>query len=212
MGIWRRLFGEGPAPERLEPGDDQELLQRSLSTLADHGFRPCREITIERLGVDPREGLLAFRRRPLTTLLTLPDASGRPLFGRVFVDTEDLNRVDASDLPLFITAAAEHSGTGDLLRGIRVMCDPGTDRTGSLRYTIGHDVRDHSFDLDPDFGNDAVEAAIVDGVSPADLESFTFYARPSMTPVTPWLDIDSDDHLVEALRAENTEANSPPTG
>lgn len=211
MGIWQKLFDDSPEePTAADqaPADDAGLLARSLDGLAGHGFHPSREVTLADLPADTGEGRLAFRRRPLTTLLLLPNAEGRPLFGRVHVDNDELNRVGVDDLVFFIEDAAEHAGTGDQLRDVLVMRDPGSARTGSLRYTLGHDVRDHSFYLDPDFGDEFVEAEILDGVSPTGYEAFTFYARPSMKPVTLWLDVTTDDSLVDALLAENSE--NPP--
>jgi hypothetical protein len=147
-----------------------------------------------------------FRRRPLTTMLTQVDPDGVPFRERVFIDEGELTRTSVDDLSCFITAAADHAGTADQLGNIVVMLDPGSPTTGSLRYTIGDTVRDHSFDLDPGFGDAQVEAEILQGVAPYGYDAFTFYAAPAMKPVTIWIPTNSDDQLIQALTEENAEA------
>lgn len=201
MGIWQRLFGHPPAPEPV-PEPDDGLLDRSVSTLAEHGFTPRGEIVV------PDEA--AFRRRPLTTLLSLV-ADGRPLFPRVFIDVDELSRTSATSLPGFVLCAAEHAGTAGEVRNVRVMCDPGSRTTGSLRYTRGWTVLDHSFDFGDtgDTGDAVVEDDILQGVAPAGYDAFTFYAEPTLTPITLWLGADTDDTLIDALLAENARVTEP---
>ncbi|MCS5480690.1 hypothetical protein NYP18_13650 [Corynebacterium sp. YIM 101645] len=147
-----------------------------------------------------------FRHRPLTTILTQVDPDGIPFMERVFIDEGELTRTTVDDLKCFITEAAERSGTADQLRDIVVMLDPGSTTTGSLRYTIDQTVRDHSFELDPGFGDAQVEAEILQGVAPYGYDAYTFYALPSVKPVTIWIPSDSDDGLIKALNRENEEA------
>lgn len=146
-----------------------------------------------------------FRRRPLTTILTDVTPDGLPFADRVFIDEGELTRTTVDDLTCFITEAAERAGTADQLSDIVVMLDPGSTTTGSLRYTINQTVRDHSFDLDPGFGDAQIEAEILQGVAPYGYDAFTFYAAPAMKPVTIWIPTDSDDKLIEALKQENEE-------
>lgn len=176
---------------------DRDLLERSLATLAAYDFRPSTGITPGDLDPD------AFQRRPLTTLLTHVDEDGNPVFGRVHIDEDELTRTSVTDLTCFATTVAEHAGTS--ITEPVVMTDPGSPTTGSLRYTVGQIVRDHSFHIDPDFGDDLVEADILEGVAPEGYDAFTFYAGPTMKPVTLWLPTSSDDTLIEALAAENPE-------
>lgn len=180
-----------PASPRIDP----ELLAGSLATLDAYGLRPSAPVTAESLDAG------AFQSRPLTTLLTHVDEDGCPVLGRVYVDEDELTRTSVNDLTCFATAAAERAGTA--ISEPVVMADPGSRTTGSLRYTVDQTVRDHSFAIDPDFGDDLVEADILEGVSPAGHDAFTFYAGPAMKPVTVWLPADSDDRLIEALAAEN---------
>ncbi|QGU05093.1 hypothetical protein CETAM_09200 [Corynebacterium comes] len=178
---------------------DSDLLGPSLETLAAYDFRPSAGISVGDLDAD------AFRRRPLTTLLTHLDEDGHPVFGRVYIDQDELTRTTVADLTCFATTVAGHAGTGGEMTEPIVMTDPGSPTTGSLRYTVGQTVRDHSFHIDPDFGDGLVEADILEGVAPEGYDAFTFYAGPAMKPVTIWLPADSDDKLIEALVAENPE-------
>ncbi|MDO5511399.1 hypothetical protein [Corynebacterium sp.] len=194
MGLWQRLFRNPPTPEPVETTEDDQL-ERHLVLLAEHGFTPRGAVE-----VDDND---AYRRRPLTTLLT-STADGRPLFPRVFIDADELSRTTAVALPGFVLAAAEHAGTGAEVHGVRVMCDPKSTSTGSLRLTRGWDVVDHSFDLG-EAGDEVVEDAILQSVAPQGHDAFTFYAQPDLTPVTLWLGSGTDDSLIDALLAENAE-------
>ncbi|RSZ61390.1 hypothetical protein EAH68_13470 [Corynebacterium hylobatis] len=150
-----------------------------------------------------------FRRRPLTTMLTQVDPDGVPFRERVFIDEGELTRTSVEELKCFITEAADRAGTAEHLSDIVVMLNPGSTITGSLRYTINQTVRDHSFDLDPGFGDAQVEAEVLQGVAPYGYDAFTFYALPSVKPVTIWISSDSDDGLIEALKQENEELPVP---
>lgn len=189
----RKVVETTPAPVQT----DLDLLERSLSTLAAYDFRPSAAISPGDLDAD------AFHRRPLTTLLTHVDEDGNPLFGRVHIDEDELTRTSVTDLTCFAATVAEHAGTA--ISEPVVMTDPGSPTTGSLRYTVDQTVHDHTFHIDPDFGDDLVEADILEGVAPEGYDAFTFYAVPAMKPVTLWLPADSDDKLIEALAAENPE-------
>lgn len=119
------------------------------------------------------------------------------------IDEDELTRTSVTDLTCFAATVAEHAGTA--ISEPVVMTDPGSPTTGSLRYTVDQTVHDHTFHIDPDFGDDLVEADILEGVAPEGYDAFTFYAVPAMKPVTLWLPADSDDKLIEALAAENPE-------
>mgnify|MGYP000888015224 CR=1 FL=1 len=79
-------------------GSDQALLYDGLNTLADYEFHPRRDVTVEDLEANQPEGIDGFRRRPLTTLLTLVDEVGSPVFNRVFIDAEEFSRIEVADL------------------------------------------------------------------------------------------------------------------
>lgn len=187
MSIWGKLFG------------DERLLSRSLGLLAEHGFRPRAEITADHLPG-------AFRAHPLTTLLTLRDAAGHLLFPRVYVDPDELGRTRATDMIGFLDDVATQAGTADGISHVILMRDPGSVTGGSLRFTLDGRVHDHDIDLDPDYGDDLLEADLIDALSPAGYEAFTFYTGAALVPVTIWLPTDSGDSLSELLLKEN-----PPT-
>lgn len=184
-------------------GSDQALLDDGLRTLADYDLHPRREVTVEDLEADQLEGVDGFRRRPLTTLLTLVDEIGSPVFDRVFIDAEEFSRLEIGDLEEFIADAATGAGTTDVVRDVIVMTDPGSTTTGSLRLTVGDRVRDLSFDLDPDFGDDLAESDILEAVSPEGYDAYTLLAGTGMKQITVWLPRNSDDQLIEALQDEN---------
>ena len=54
-----------------------------------------------------------------------------------------------------------------------------------------------------------VEDDILQGVAPAGYDAFTFYAEPTLTPITLWLGADTDDTLIDALLAENARVTEP---
>lgn len=70
---------------------------------------------------------------------------------------------------------------------------------------------DHSFDFGDtgDTGDAVVEDDILQGVAPAGYDAFTFYAEPTLTPITLWLGADTDDTLIDALLAENARVTEP---
>lgn len=187
---------------------DYHLLDTSAALLNEYGLgRRSSDLDGHIPHVPIKEP--GFRRRPLTTMLTMTDPDGQPFHKRVYIDEDELTRTTVEDLTCFITTVAHHAGTGDQLSEPVVMLDPCSTTSGSLRYTVGQTVRDHSFHLDPDFGDALVEANILEGVAPEGFDAFTFYAAPAMKPVTIWLPSDSDDRLIEALKAENAEAPVP---
>lgn len=189
-------------------GSDQALLYDGLNTLADYEFHPRREVTVEDLETNQLEGIDGFRRRPLTTLLTLVDEVGSPVFNRVFIDAEEFSRIEVADLEEFIADAATGAGTADQIRDVIIMADPGSTTTGSLRLTVDNNVRDLSFDLDPDFGDDLAESDILEAVSPEGFDAYTLLAGTGMKQITVWVPRNSDDRLIEALQDENQEADA----
>lgn len=50
---------------------------------------------------------------------------------------------------------------------------------------------------------------ILQGVATAGYDAFTFYAEPTLTPITLWLGAGTDDTLIDALRAENARVTEP---
>lgn len=209
-GVEAAPVDEGAVYQTPPANPDFHLWEHRSGVLGGYGFRfgstelGGRALNLQVLFADPN-----FRRRPMTTALMQVDQDGIPYADRVFIDEGELTRTTADDLKCFITDVAERAGTADQLSDIVLMLDPGSTTTGSLRYTMGQTVRDHSFDLDSGFGDSQVEAEILQGVAPYGYDAFTFYAAPAMKPVTIWIPSASGDGLIEALNEENAETPVP---
>lgn len=228
MSLWKKIRGieqqadppepaptpQTPEPDTETPADtdaDMELLDQCLSNLASYQLFPRREISLDDLHSLPVDGVAQFRRRPLTTLVTCVDEAGTPLFERVFIDAEESSRTTVEHLHALISDAATSAGTIDELRDTIVMLDPASEASGSLRLTIGQEVRDLVFDLDPDFGDAQAEAEILEGVSPVGFDAYTLLARVGMKHVTLWLPVDTDDVLIDELEVENAASIDEPS-
>lgn len=209
MGHGKKIFHHAdtarPGPGAPTPvAADRELLQGCLRMLAAYDFLPRREITRDDLLNVPITGIIEFRRRPLTTLLMLRGRSGELLFPHVFVDDDDgQGRTSVLDMKHFIREVAARAGTADQLGRIHFMTDPGSDHTGSLRYTLRMEVHDHSFRIDPYFGDRELETAIIAAVAPAGYRVVDLLMGLGQQPVTLWLPSDADDRLVDNIHAEN---------
>lgn len=220
MGLWKQIFrhddtsyptphpgaGGSPARTRRPPTpapSDRELLQECLRMLAGYDFLPRREITRDDLLNVPVTGVVEFRRRPLTTLLMLRGRSGELLFPHVFVDDDEWVRNSVLEMKHFIREVAARAGTAEQLGRIHFMTDPGSDNTGSLRYTLRMEVRDLSFRIDPYFGDRELEAAIIEAVAPTGHRVVDLLMGLGQQPVTLWLPQNADDRLVENIHAEH---------
>lgn len=226
MGFWKKILGiddaapEAPSstpttpeaagmrqpdePSVVAVDPDQHLLESSLSTLAAAEFHPSRSITIDDItSHDEIKGLVAFRRHPLITLLSLTTLDGEQFFPRVFVDPFTRCRETVDELGDLLQDIAGVTGA---LTKVNVITDPESTTSGSVRITCGHDVSDLSFDLDSDSGDETTEAELAALLSPAGCAPEILLDVATARKVILWVPENADPGVVDALRAENVGA------
>lgn len=194
---------EQPHPRRPEPGGDLALLDHCLRLLGGHRFQPRREIRYEDLLEIPVNGVIEFRRRPLSTLLMLRGQQGELLFPRVFVDDHDRSRNSFLDIKHFIREIAECAGTSAQLNWIDFQPAAGCLNRGMLRLKISDTVCEHHCDIDPGFGDPGLEAALLESVAPPGHWTANLLMGLGQQPVTLWLPEGMGEELLAALDAEN---------
>lgn len=197
-------------PEREGTAEDQRLLDSTVSILQEAGITPNREVTVEDVADCQPAGLNAFRARPLTTVIQLVDSDGQPLLSPVYRDLSESTRTTPEELKIYVQELAEAVGTAESL-SVTIVPDPGSTRRGSIAVNTGPAVRDVPYDLDPDFGDEAAEAALSYAVAPE-----TVITHPVVTDVqgerlTVWASKRSQKGFFAALDAENPQScDGPP--
>ena len=185
---------------------DYRLFEAALATLESAGFVPRHEPSLADVTQKGNSVLLRWlRARPLTVLLSLRDVDDEQFFDHVWVDPVEYTRLSAGELVELVRDVAAATGRKDELGGVRVIFDPGSACSGSLSYRLGQDVVDVSFDMDPDFGDEAAEAQIVRALAPEGTVPHLLFDRASARCTVVWAPVDNGSFF-DALDAENQTA------
>lgn len=222
MSFWDRLFG-APAekapekrtvtwPPRVKPTAEQSQgtgsapapsarqIDAVVSTLSRAGLTPKRELTSEDFAAPARAG--TFDTRPLTSAPLLLDRDDQPLFSGVYLIDDSRPLTTPEGLQAFAEDLAAAAGTAQGLRVV-IVADPGSGTRGSLSVHTGRSVRDVSFDLDPEAGDEFAEAQLPAAVSPETRIAHTLTAGPGGERVVVWVSRRGPVRVRQALEAEN---------
>lgn len=187
-----------------EPTDaDLSLFEITLAALEQAGFVPRRPLTFTDLLQNNTNTVLhRFRSRPLTTLLTVRDLDENLLYPNVYVDRTLTTRVSVDELHAVVEDMAQATGISDEVDNIILMLDKDSASSGSFRFTYHTHVRDVSFDLDPDVGDQQAEYDIATAMAPKGTQAHWLFDGVTAQAVVVWAPA-GDRTIVDALLAEN---------
>ncbi|AWB81498.1 hypothetical protein C3B44_03295 [Corynebacterium yudongzhengii] len=199
VGVEKQKDKAGPQPER-STAEDERVLANAVATLATAGITPRRELTLDDVSTGCSSGLSGFHARPLTSTMKLVDADGEFLFRHVHFDVEDRARTSGRGLADYAIELGEAAGSP--VR-VRVVPDPGSSARGSIRVDNGNRVRDVSFDLDADFGDQQAEDALTCAVAAPGRRAYPILTDAQGERLTAWVTRSTPEAFFTALHGEN---------